>query len=101
MPPSEFKPNTSKNTAKQPVPPFTISLKSKPITKDPFKADKKAFDMINSKHINVKRLYHKLRQADPPSIVRNNPKGKQFTKFKLPKPCTGEAIPLHERLGRA
>ena len=79
MPPTEFKPNTSRNPAKHPLPTLSISLKSKPITKDPFKADKKAFDMINSKHINVKRLCSKVKFANPPSIVRNNPKGKQFT----------------------
>ena len=45
-------------------------------------------------------MYHKLQQADPPSIVRHNPKRKEVSKLQHPQPCTGEAIPLHERLGR-
>ena len=100
MPPPTLKPNSSQLPAGKRGPLSSVSFKSKPISKDLHKSDKKALDQLRSQHINIKRMYSKLQHAEPPSIVRHNPKRKEVSKLMLPKPCTGEAIPLHERLGR-
>ena len=100
MPPTARKPTSSLLPAGNRGLPSSVSFKSKPISKDPYKSDKKTLDQLGSKQINIKRMYLKLQHAEPPSIVRHNPKRKEVSKLQPPKPCTGEAIPLHKRLGR-
>ena len=53
MPPPPSKPNSSQLRAGNRRPLSTVSFKSKPISKEPYKSDKKALDQLKSKNINI------------------------------------------------
>ena len=53
MPPTARKPTSSMHPAGNRGPPSSVSYKSKPISKEPYKSDKKALDQLKSKNINI------------------------------------------------
>ena len=53
MPPPPRKPNSSQLPVGNRKPFSSVSYKSKPISKEPYKSDKKALDQLKSKNINI------------------------------------------------